>query len=165
MEIIIKNNYNEICSEASQIIFQEWQKKNNIVLGLATGRTPLGVYAKLIDSFKKGKLDFSETRAFSLDEYFGLKEDHHESFAHFMNKNLYSQINIKKENIHRLHGLPEDIDEHCRQYETFIKSVGGIDIQILGIQRTQFFACLENPGQNINRRNHKSQQTFYERTR
>ena len=133
MEIIIKNDYDEICSEAYQIIFQEWQKKNNIVLGLATGRTPLGVYAKLIDSFKKGELDFSETRAFSLDEYFGLKEDHPQSFAYFMNKNLYHQINIKKENIHKLQGLPEDIDEHCRQYETLIKNVGGIDIQILGI--------------------------------
>ncbi len=133
MEIIIKNDYDEICSEASQIIFQEWQKKNNIVLGLATGRTPLGVYAKLIDSFKKGELDFSETRAFSLDEYIGLKKDHPQSFAYFMNKNLYHQINIKKENIHGLQGLPEDIDEHCRQYETLIKSVGGIDVQILGI--------------------------------
>ena len=71
MEIIIKNGYDEICSEASQIIFQEWQRKNSIVLGLATGRTPLGMYAKLIDSFKKGELDFSETRAFSLDEYLG----------------------------------------------------------------------------------------------
>lgn len=133
MEIIIKDDYNEICLEAYQIIFQQWQRKNNIVLGLATGRTPLGVYAKLIDSHKKGEIDFSEIKAFSLDEYLGFKEDHPQSFAYYMNKNLYSQINIKKQNIHGLHGLPEDIDEHCRQYETLIKSVGGIDVQILGI--------------------------------
>jgi len=133
MEIIIKTDYDEICSEAYQIIFQEWQRKNNIVLGLATGRTPLGVYAKLIDSYKKGEIDFSGIKAFILDEYLGLKEDHPQSFACYMNKNLYSQINIKKENIHGLQGLPKDIDEHCRQYETLIKSVGGIDIQILGI--------------------------------
>ena len=133
MEIIIKSDYDEICSEAHQIIFQEWLRKRNLVLGLATGRTPLGVYAKLIDSYKKGAIDFSETRAFSLDEYFGLHEDHAQSFASYMNKNLYNQINIKKENIHRLNGLPNDIDEHCRHYESLIRSVGGIDLQILGI--------------------------------
>ncbi len=133
MEIIIKNDYDEICSEAYQIVFQEWQRKNNIVLGLATGRTPLGVYAKLINSYKKGEINFSEARAFSLDEYLGLKEDHPQSFAYYMNKNLYRHIDLKKENIHGLQGLPEDIDEHCRQYEALIKSVGGIDVQILGI--------------------------------
>ncbi len=133
MEIIIKNDYDEICSEVSQIIIQEWQRKNNMVLGLATGRTPLGVYAKLIDSNKKGEIDFSSIKAFSLDEYLGLNEDHPQSFAYYMNKNLYSQINIKKENIHGLYGLLEDIDEQCRQYEILIESVGGIDVQILGI--------------------------------
>ncbi len=133
MEIIIKADYDEICSEAYQIIFHKWQRKKNIVLGLATGRTPLGVYVKLIDSYKQGDIDFSETRAFSLDEYLGLKEDHPQSFAAYMKKNLYGQINIREDNIHGLHGLPEDIDEHCQQYEASIKSVGGIDIQLLGI--------------------------------
>jgi glucosamine-6-phosphate deaminase len=133
MEIIIKTDYEEICSEASQIIFQEWQRKNNLVLGLATGRTPLGVYAKLIDSYRQGKIDFSETRAFTLDEYLGLEKDHPQSFSYYMNKNFYSHINIKKENIHGLHGLPGDIQKHCRQYESLIKRAGGIDIQILGI--------------------------------
>ena len=72
MEIIIKNDYDKICSEAYQVILKEWKQKNNIVLGLSTGRTPLGVYAKLINSYKKGEISFSEIRAFSIDEYFGL---------------------------------------------------------------------------------------------
>ncbi|MFC2160947.1 glucosamine-6-phosphate deaminase [Acidobacteriota bacterium] len=133
MEIIIKNDYDEICTEAYHIIYQKWQQKNNMVLGCATGRTPLGVYAKLIDSNKKGKINFSELKVFSLDEYLGLKETHPQSFATYMNKHFYQQINIKKENIHGLKGMPEDIDEHCWVYESLIKSVGGIDIQILGI--------------------------------
>lgn len=133
MEVIIKNDYDEICSEAFGIILEKWQKKKNIVLGLATGRTPLGVYAKLIDSHKRGEIDFSEVRAFSLDEYFGLSEDHPHSFAYYMKKNLYSQINIKKENIHGLHGSTDDIENHCRRYEALIKDAGGIDVQILGI--------------------------------
>ncbi len=102
-------------------------------MGLATGRTPLGVYTRLTELHKKGEMDFFEVVAFSLDEYLGLKEDHPHSFAYYMKKNLYRHINIKRENIFRLHGTPEDIDRHCQEYEEKIKSFGGIDIQILGI--------------------------------
>lgn len=133
MEIIIKNNYDQICTEAAQIILGKWRKKNNLVLGLATGRTPLGVYAKLIELYKKGEIDFADVTAFNLDEYLGLKEDHPQSFALYMTKNLYSQVNIKKDNIHRLYGTPDDIEDHCRQYEERIRSAGGIDVQILGV--------------------------------
>ncbi|MGD2295057.1 MAG: glucosamine-6-phosphate deaminase [Candidatus Aminicenantes bacterium] len=133
METIIKNDYNQICSEAVDIIHRKWQRKNDLVLGLATGRTPLGVYAKLIDMNRRGTMDFSAVRAFNLDEYLGLNEDHPQSFARYMSKNFYSQINMQKENIHRLEGTPKNIDEHCRQFEETIKGVGGIDVQILGI--------------------------------
>lgn len=133
MEIIIKQEYDQICSEAAEIILRRWQKKNNLVLGLATGRTPLGVYAKLIELNKKGKMDFSRVRSFNLDEYLGLEENHPQSFAFYMEKNLFNQINIRVENLHRLEGRPQNIEEHCRSYERKIEESGGIDIQILGI--------------------------------
>lgn len=133
MEIIIKKDYDQICSEAAKIIYTQWVRKEDLVLGLATGRTPLGVYAKLIDLYKKGQMDFSKTKAFHLDEYLGLDKDHPQSFAYYMTKNLFSQINVKDENIFRLDGRPEDIETHCQQYEKKIKEAGGIDIQILGI--------------------------------
>ena len=135
MEIIIKEDYDQICEEATQIFHQAWKKKKNLVLGLPTGRTPLGVYIRLIELYQKKELDFSRVTAFGLDEYLGLKENHPQSFAYYLEKNFYQHINLKKENLFRLEGTPEDIDAHCREYEEKIKSRGGIDLQILGIGR------------------------------
>lgn len=135
MEIIIKQDYEQICEEAVRIIHQAWKKKNNLVLGLPTGKTPLGVYRRLIGLYKKEEIDFSQVITFSLDEYLGLEKNHPQSFAYYMEKNLFQHINIKKENTYRLSGIPENIDEHCREYEEKIKSLGGIDLQILGIGR------------------------------
>jgi len=133
MEIIIKANYDLMCEEAVGFIHKSWQKKTNLVLGLATGRTPLGVYQGLIRLFEEGQMDFSEVTAFGLDEYLGLEANHPESFASYLEKILYQHINIKPENIFRLDGFPEEIENHCQEYENRIKQVGGIDIQILGI--------------------------------
>ncbi|MGQ9673717.1 MAG: glucosamine-6-phosphate deaminase [Candidatus Aminicenantales bacterium] len=135
MEIIIKPDYPAVCEEAAQIILNFWKRKRNLVLGLSTGRTPLGLYERLISLQRNGEMDFSDVIAFSLDEYFGLDENHPQSFARFLDNHLYQHINIRPENIHRLHGRPEDVEEHCRAYERKIRSVGGIDIQVLGIGR------------------------------
>lgn len=133
MEIIIKPDYPAVCDEAARIILKAWKKKPNLVLGLATGKTPLGLYEKLVSFYREGEIDFSEVSTFTLDEYFGLDDTHPQSFARYMDSRLYQYINIRPENIHRLCGQPEDIDEHCRAYERKIRSVGGIDIQVLGI--------------------------------
>lgn len=135
MEIIIKKDYGEICDEAAAIIRGAWQHKNNLVLGLATGRTPLGLYEKLIALYEKREMSFSDVVTFNLDEYLGLEETHPQSYAYFMDSNLFGKINIKRENVFRLSGRPADIEEHCRAYERKIRSVGGIDIQVLGIGR------------------------------
>jgi len=104
LEVIITTDYEKICEAASSIIHQAWKKKNNLVLGLATGSSPLGVYKKLIELSKGGEIDFSQVVAFTLDEYLGLEETHPQSFAYYMKKNFYEHINIKKENIFRLEG-------------------------------------------------------------
>jgi glucosamine-6-phosphate deaminase len=135
MEIIIKSDYETICDEAVSAIHRALKKKKNLVLGMATGNTPLGVYRRLIELYKKGEMDFSEVRTFNLDEYLGLREDHPRSYAWYMDTNLFNHINIKRENVHRLKGKPADIETHCQEYEDQIKEVGGIDIQLLGIGR------------------------------
>jgi len=135
MEVIIKQNYDQICEEAAEIILQRWKRKENLSMGLATGKSPLGLYKKLITLYKNNKMDFSRMVAFSLDEYLGLKENHPQSFADYLEKNLFQHINIRKENIFRLKGDPEDIESHCLEYEEKIREFGGIDIQILGIGR------------------------------
>ncbi len=151
MEVIITSSYDEICEKAARIIQQEWQKKNNLVLGLATGETPLGVYKKIIEMNQRKELDFSSIIAFSLDEYLGLEEDHPQSFAYYMKENLFKHINIKMENIFRLEGKPPDIETHCQEYEEKIKSYGGIDIQILGIGRNGHIGFNE-PGSSLSSR-------------
>ncbi len=151
MEVIITSNYDKICEEAAHIIQQEWQKKNNLVLGLATGETPLGVYKKLTGMNQRNEIDFSSIAAFSLDEYLGLEEDHPQSFAYYMHENFFKHINIKTKNIFRLEGRPSDIEAHCQEYEEKIKSYGGIDVQILGIGRNGHIGFNE-PGSSLSSR-------------
>jgi glucosamine-6-phosphate deaminase len=151
MEIIIRPDYKAVCAEATAIILQAWKKKNNLVLGLATGKTPLGLYEKLIAVHKNGEMNFSNVITFSLDEYLGLEENHPQSFAFYMDEHLYRHINIKRENIHCLSGRPANIEEHCRLYERKIRSVGGIDIQILGVGKNGHIGFNE-PGSSLTSR-------------
>jgi glucosamine-6-phosphate deaminase len=133
MEIIIKPDYEEMSREAAGIIQRGWEKKKSLVLGLPTGRTPLGLYEKLVELYHNGEMDFSDVTTFNVDEYLGLDETHPQSFAFYMENHLFRHVNIKKENINHLSGKPDDIREHCHAYEMKIRRSGGIDIQVLGI--------------------------------
>ena len=114
MEIIIKPDYDAVCEETALLVHQAWRKKRNLVLGLPTGNTPLGLYARLTGLFGRGEIDFSEVVTFNLDEYLGLDENHPQSFARYMNEHLFRHVNVKKENTHVLSGTPADVEEHCR---------------------------------------------------
>lgn len=151
MEVIIKPDYDQVCAESAGIIRESWIRKNDLVLGLATGKTPLGLYKKLTSLYQNGEMDFSSVVAFNLDEYLGLAESHPQSFAYYMGQNLFRQVNFRRENIHRLEGQPADIEGHCRAYEQKIKSVGGIDVQILGIGKNGHIAFNE-PGSALSSR-------------
>jgi glucosamine-6-phosphate deaminase len=151
MEVVIKPDYDQVCAESAALIREAWIRKNDLVLGLATGKTPLGFYKKLISLYQNREMDFSSVIAFNLDEYFGLAESHPQSFAYYLDQNLFRQVNIRKENVHRLEGRPSDIEEHCRAYEHKIKSVGGIDVQILGIGKNGHIAFNE-PGSALSSR-------------
>jgi glucosamine-6-phosphate deaminase len=151
MEVIIKPDYDQVCAESAALIREAWIRKNDLVLGLATGKTPLGLYKKLISLYQNREMDFSSVIAFNLDEYLGLTGSHPQSFAYYLDQNLFRQVNIRKENVHRLEGRPSDIEEHCRAYEHKIKSVGGIDVQILGIGKNGHIAFNE-PGSALSSR-------------
>jgi len=151
MEVIIKKDYDEVCAESAAIIQEAWRRKNNLVLGFATGKTPLGLYENLIGLYRQGRIDFAEVVAFNLDEYVGLEESHPQSFAYYLDHYLFRHVNIRKENIFRLSGRPADIDEHCRAYERKIQDSGGIDIQILGIGKNGHIAFNE-PGSSLSSR-------------
>ncbi len=128
----------ELAIQVRELLESRHQKNKTVVLGLATGSTPLPFYRELIRLHREESLSFRNLITFNLDEYYGLKEDHPESYARFMADQLYDHIDIQKDNIHIPKGsIPGDqIFAHCRDYEEKIEAAGGIDLQILGIGRT-----------------------------
>jgi glucosamine-6-phosphate deaminase len=107
-------------------------EKPNLVLGLPTGSTPLGLYKNLVNMYQEGKIDFSGVQTFNLDEYYPIKRSDPQSYYYFMNENLFSHINIEKENIHIPDGSAADTEKEAESYEKMIEAAGGIDIQVLG---------------------------------
>ena len=140
-----------IAEEIKNLIEKNNKKGKKTVLGLATGSSPLGVYKKLIDLHKKEQFTFKNVITFNLDEYYGLKKDHKESYHHFMDEKLFKHIDINRNNIHIPDGEldKKSIDKFCKDYEKKIKSCGGIDIQILGIGANGHIGFNE-PGSNLN---------------
>lgn len=113
MQVVIKDTYEEISIEAGQIIEEAINLKPNLVLGLATGSTPLGTYRELIRMNKAGELDFSKVSTFNLDEYAGLPSTHEQSYHYFMHENLFNHINISPGNVHVPSGVAKDSDSYC----------------------------------------------------
>jgi glucosamine-6-phosphate deaminase len=133
MEIIIANNYDDMSRVAAGFMAREIRRKHDLVLGLATGGTPVGAYRELIRLHKDEGLDFSKVTTFNLDEYIGLGPLHEQSYNFFMNDNLFRRVNITPGNVHVPQGNCEDPEEFCAWYEGRIKKAGGIDLQLLGI--------------------------------
>ncbi|KIY23802.1 glucosamine-6-phosphate deaminase [Mesobacillus subterraneus] len=133
MEMIVAKNYEELSQISAQMIAEFIQKKQDAVLGLATGSTPVGMYKKLIGYHNKEGLDFSKIITFNLDEYVGISPNHPQSYHKFMKETFFSHINISTSNIHIPRGDQPQIEKQCESYEQAIKDAGGIDIQVLGI--------------------------------
>ena len=133
MKIIRAKDYQDMSRKAANIISAQVIMKPNCVLGLATGGTPVGAYAQLVEWYNKGDLDFSEVTTVNLDEYRGLPKEHPESYWSFMHKNLFDHVNIRPEAIHLPDGTNPDAADACAKYNDIIHSVGGIDLQLLGL--------------------------------
>jgi len=128
----------KVASRIADLIRGKQQKGEMAVLGLATGATPVEVYSELIRLHKEEGLSFKNVITFNLDEYYPMKPDAIQSYVTFMYENLFSHIDIQKENIHIPDGTlsPEEITDFCLAYERRIEEQGGLDLQILGIGRT-----------------------------
>lgn len=133
MEVIIKNDYGEISELAAQYLFNTVKAKNDAVIGLPTGATPLGMYNIAVNEYNNKNISFKHIKTFNLDEYIGLEKSDKNSYCYFMNENLFSHIDIKKENIHIPNGITGDVQQECILYENKIKEVGCMDILFLGI--------------------------------
>lgn len=136
MLVVLKRDYEEVGLEAARIIVGAIRNNPSLVLGLATGNTPLALYKQLICMHRDGQLSFSRVTTFNLDEYLGLVPSHPQSFHCFMNSQFFSQVNVPARNIHIPDGtITGNYDAYCASYEEAIRKAGGIDLQILGIGR------------------------------
>lgn len=133
MRIIKAKTYEEMSLAAADHIMAQILWKQNSVLGLATGSTPIGVYNELAKRNRQQRLDFAQVRTVNLDEYVGLTADHPQSYARFMRENLFDNLNIKPENTHIPNGVATNIDAECAAYDALIRELGGVDLQLLGV--------------------------------
>lgn len=133
MKFITVKTYEELSKKAADIIAAQIILKPDCVLGLATGSTPVGTYKVLTEKNRNNELDFSKVTSVNLDEYEGLSGDHDQSYRYFMNHNLFDHVNIDKAKTFVPNGCASDLTEEGKRYDELIKSLGGIDLQLLGI--------------------------------
>ena len=153
MRLIIEPDYEQVSAWAANYVASRINEANptpekTFVLGCPTGSSPLGMYRKLIELNKAGKVSFQNVVTFNMDEYVNLPEDHPESYHSFMWNNFFSHIDIKKENVNILNGNAEDLEKECAQYEERIKAAGGIDLFMGGVGPDGHIAFNE-PGSSL----------------
>ena len=133
MKLYRAKDYKDMSRKAANIISAQVIMKPNCVLGLATGSTPIGTYDQLVEWYNKGDLDFSQITTVNLDEYKGLTRENDQSYYYFMNDKLFSRVNVNKERTFLPDGMEPDSEKACKAYNEIIASVGGIDLQLLGL--------------------------------
>ncbi len=131
----LKKGSGYVAAEIAKLIKEKQYKGEACILGLATGSTPISMYAELVHLHREEGLSFKNVITFNLDEYFPISQDAYQSYCSFMQRHLFNHIDINPENIHILNGsiTKEKVKEHCQQYEQMIEDAGCIELQILGI--------------------------------
>ena len=127
-----------VAAEIAALIERKAESGAKAVLGLATGSTPLPVYRELVRLHREEGLSFGNVVTFNLDEYYGLPQDHPQSYHQYMWRHLFGQVDIPKEQVHVPSGMVDraEVFDYCADYERKIERAGGLDYQILGIGRT-----------------------------
>ena len=153
MRLIIQPDYENVSEWAARYVASRINAfkptaDRPFVLGCPTGSSPLGMYKKLIELNRAGKVSFEHVVTFNMDEYCGLPEEHPESYHSFMWNNFFSHINIKPENVNILNGNAADLEAECAQYEARIAAAGGIELFMGGVGPDGHIAFNE-PGSSL----------------
>lgn len=137
--------------EIAQLIREKQAKKQNCVLGLATGSSPKSLYKELVRMHKEEGLSFRNVVTFNLDEYYPIDNEASQSYNRFMRTNLFDHVDIEAKNIHIPNGeiAKEEVKNACAAYEKMIEDAGGIDLQVLGIGNNGHIGFNE-PGSSVN---------------
>lgn len=153
MKIYKAKDYKDMSRKAANIISAQVIMKPNCVLGLATGSTPIGTYDQLVEWYNKGNLDFSEVTTVNLDEYKGLPRTNDQSYYYFMHQHLFDRVNIDPERTNVPNGMEPDAEKECGRYEELIRSLGGVDLQLLGLGHNGHIGFNE-PGEAFEKETH-----------
>lgn len=153
MKIYKAKDYKDMSRKAANIISAQVIMKSNCVLGLATGSTPIGTYDQLVEWYNKGDLDFSEVTTVNLDEYKGLPRTNDQSYYYFMHQHLFDRVNIDPERTNVPNGMEPDAEKECGRYEELIRSLGGVDLQLLGLGHNGHIGFNE-PGEAFEKETH-----------
>ena len=137
MKIRVFRTAEEAAHAAAAAVAAQLARKPASVLGLPTGRTTLAVYDELARLHESGAADFSQAHTFNLDEFVGLPSNDKRSYCAFMQKHLFTRINLPGGHIHFLNGGARDHDEECDRFEREIAGLGGMDLLLLGIGATR----------------------------
>jgi glucosamine-6-phosphate deaminase len=151
MRVIVEADAAAVSRRAAEFVAELVRRRPKCVLGLATGSTPLGMYAELARMHRLEGLDFARVTTFNLDEYVGLEPTHPQSYRYFMQENFFRHINIDMHNTHVPDGRALDFEAHCEHYEKMIRDAGGIELQVLGIGSDGHIAFNE-PGSSLGSR-------------
>ena len=133
IKLICRKTEIEASIAAANVMAEVVKNNPSGVIGLATGSSPINMYKELIRMYEAGEISFKNIRSVNLDEYVGLSADHDQSYAYFMSHNLFNHIDIDKANTNLPNGLAADPAAECARYDAVIESMGGVDIQLLGI--------------------------------
>lgn len=134
MKIIVAPHCAGVAAAAADIVADLVRTKPTAVLGLATGTSPLGLYAELAARVSAG-LDMTAVRGFALDEYVGLPPHDPRSYAHVIRTTVTEPLRLDPRNVLVPTGVAEDLPAACAGFERAIAAAGGVDLQILGIGR------------------------------
>ncbi|XP_059482998.1 glucosamine-6-phosphate isomerase isoform X1 [Neocloeon triangulifer] len=153
MRLVILDTSDEVSEWAAKYVMKrinDFKPKADrfFVLGLPTGGTPLGMYKKLIEYYKAGKVSFKYVKTFNMDEYVGLPRDHPESYHFYMFENFFKHIDIDPKNAHILDGNASDLVKECLEFEEKIKQSGGVELFVGGIGPDGHIAFNE-PGSSL----------------
>lgn len=148
MRVVILKDEEAVSKRAADLLCGAVNDDASVVLGLATGGTPLGTYREMVARFQKGEVDFSSCRSFNLDEYVGLPDGHSQSYRTFMESNLFGPAEFNTANCHLPPSVASDLNVACSEYEQKIQAAGGVQIQLLGIG-TDGHIAFNEPGSSL----------------
>ncbi len=133
MEVIVRPTPDDVARVAADVVAGVVARRPAAVLGVATGSSPVGVYAELARRVEDGRLDLSGVTAFALDEYVGLPAGHPQAYAAVVARDVTGPLRLDPARVHVPDGGAADLEAAAEDYERAIADAGGVDLQLLGI--------------------------------